>query len=339
MAKKRKIEKIEYKNEDERREYLKKTMQEINKRYGNTVLHYGTDVKEYEKVPFGIPELDNILDGGIVKGLFTTLWGGSGVGKTTLAYYLTVQAQKLGKIVYYIALEPFDKERAKQFGVDVDKLILGQFPIAEQSLDSIIEFAEKKLVDVIILDSLHSLSPKLEQQEKRGKKKSVEADSMALLARKLSQFFRMAIHSINKAKIAVLLIGQTRTDLGGFIPMQRLAGGRSLHHNSRLILHIRKGNKADAPTDKVKCDIIDEEGFEKTKTTTQIVGFDCVIKIQKTQITGTKPENTEIHIPFYYNGGFTKIEETTNKPVEKTVEENKIEEPIKKRRGRPKKEV
>jgi RecA/RadA recombinase len=45
---------------------------------------------------------------------------------------------------------------------------------------------------LIILDSIQGLSPHGEQYEgKADKEKSVEDDTMALLARKLSQFFRI----------------------------------------------------------------------------------------------------------------------------------------------------
>ncbi len=278
----------------------------INKKFGVNSIKFGRDLIQAEKIPFGVKELDDLLGGGIPYGYFTTLWGASSSGKTTLAYNLIVSAQKLNKTPLYIALEPFDKDRAFTMGVDVDNLMVATFPIAEESLDTIIEVSKKKVVDVIILDSIHSLSPKREMlaksvesneiEEDTTEIKSVENESMALLASRLSQFFRMATHFVSTGKVAVLLIGQTRTNIG-FIALDKLSGGNALLHYSKLILHIRRGQKADAPTEKYK-----EDG----KTKSKIVGFNSVIKIDKTQITGTKPELSEIDIPYYFESGFLK---------------------------------
>ena len=55
---------------------------------------------------------------------------------------------------------------------------------------------KNKAIDLIIVDSIQGLSPKGEQETKKGIAKSLEDDTMALLARKLSQFFRMSAAGI-----------------------------------------------------------------------------------------------------------------------------------------------
>ena len=285
MAKKKKIEKVTFNTPAERNAQLHKTMNEMNKRLGMNVIHFGKDVQDYKRISFGIPEIDEMFGGGVVRGLFTCLWGQEGSGKTTLAYYLTAQAQMEGLNVLFIALEPFDKDRATSIGVDVDNLAIASFPQAEQALDAIIDLAEKKLVDLVILDSIHSLSPKGEQENKKGDK-SLEADTMALLARKLSQFFRMAANPVAKGNVAVILVGQTRTSIG-FIAFEQLTGGNALKHYSVLILKMARGSKKDAPKHKE-----------------ELLGFDCKVKITKTKTPGTKPELSEIHIPYYFDKGF-----------------------------------
>lgn len=283
---------------------LKNFMRELNKKYEDTngnkieVINYATNLEPKLKQKFGIKPIDDFI-AGVQLGTFTTIYGSKGSGKTTLAYHLVAEAQKENKIVMWIALETFDTQRALMAGVNLEKLIISRFPIAEQALDSIIQVAREQLVDIVVLDSLHSLSPKLENFH-NTKEKSVEDDSMALLARKLSQFFRMCNDAIYRANIGVLLIGQTRVDLGGFIPIQTLSGGNALKHYSRLIVQMRRGNKSDAPTEKVK----NEEGQNETK----IIGFDCVMKIEFTQVSDTKPEHSELHLPFYFSTGFIQGE-------------------------------
>ncbi len=331
----------------ERLELLHKSMREINKDAKKDVIHFGKDEDDVEKISVGVPEIDELLGGGIAYGRVSTIWGGAGSGKTTVGYSLVTSAQKKGKIVYYIALEGFDPKRAKKMGVDLDSLLVGHFSKAEPALDSIVKFAREGLVDVIILDSIQALSPKNEQEEKSGKHKSLEKDTMALIARKLSQFFRVAIDPIGRNKVAVFLIGQTRTSLGSFIALEQLSGGNSLRHYSKLILHIRRGQKADSPIEKYK-EYYTEDGKEKYKTKTRIVGFDCVVVLDKTQITGTKIERTKIHIPYYYESGFSKIDTSKCSNCQETfgedglckcqreeLEPKLIEEKPKKKRGRP----
>lgn len=295
MAEKKPIEKQEYANKEERLAALRSKGRSLNKKLGIEGITIASDLVPWKRAAFGIPELDTIIGGGIPHGNFTTLWGGPGSGKTSAAFKLAAEAQKAGKIVYWIALEPFDALRAKQFGVNLDELMIGQFPQAEQALDTIIDYARDKLVDVIILDSIHSLSPKGEQENSKGEK-SVGEDTMALLARKLSQFFKMAIDPVKRAEVAVLLIGQTRMQVG-FISIEALTGGNALHHFSKLIIRNRRGAKDEAPVQKVKNE-------ETGKTEDVITGFNGVFKLEKVQVPGAKTEGTVISRPYYYESGY-----------------------------------
>ena len=311
-------------NNEERRAKLKKSAQELNKKFGIGSIKTGDQLKAWDRASFGVPAFDEIIGGGIPYGNFTTIWGASASGKSTLACLLASQAQKEGKIVYYIALEQFDPQRASQLGINMDELIVGQFEKAEQSLDSIIKFSKEGLVDVIILDSIHSLSCSGEQADKKGDK-SVEADTMALLARKLSQFFRMATDPVKKGNVAVLLIGQTRTSIG-FIAMDQLTGGNALKHYCKLIIHCRRGKKSDAPVVPHKEYFKDEEtGKERFKTVKDVSGFDCVLKIDKAQITGVHREGTEIHIPYYFESAFA-LPQSLKEEVEQEEKEIKEQE-------------
>lgn len=295
------VEKNNNQVSQERRDRLNTTLREINKIIPDAV-KYANEIEIRERQSFGYKSLDKLTGGGIVRGNTTVIWGSKGCGKTTIALKLIATAQKEGKIAAYLDVErSYDPIWAKAFGVDTEALVYVVCPTAEAVMDTVIKLCRDKVVDIIVLDSVQGLSPHGEQYEgKAEKEKSVQDDTMALLARKLSQFFRMATPYISDAKCALLLIGQARMDLGSFIKMETLSGGHALMHNSRLILRCRRGQGADAPVEKKPSGKITEKGKPEMKSIP--VGFDLVVHVNKSQIQGCT-EGDEIHIPFYYKDG------------------------------------
>jgi RecA/RadA recombinase len=290
------------KEQEERREKLKGVMRDINKNIAGANVDYANTIEIKERQSFGYKCLDKLTGGGIVRGNCSVIWGSKGCGKTTIALKLIATAQKEGKIAAYLDVErSYDPVWAKSFGVDTEALVYVVCPTAEAVMDTVIKLCKEKVVDVIVLDSVQGLSPHGEQYEgKADKERSVQDDTMALLARKLSQFFRMATPAIADAKCALLLIGQARMDLGSFIKMETLSGGHALMHNSRLILRMRRGQGADAPTEKVETGKITEKGKPEMKNSA--IGFDAVIHVNKSQLQGCT-EGNEIHVPFYFADG------------------------------------
>jgi RecA/RadA recombinase len=281
----------------ERKAKLNLVLKDINKSIPNAV-NFANTIEEKGRLSFGYQCLDDLTGGGIVYGNTTTIWGSKGCGKSTLAYKLIATAQKADKIAAYLDVErSYDASWAQKFGVDTEALVYVTCKTAEEVLDTVIKLCKEKVVDLIVLDSIQGLSPHGEQYGGKGEKdKSVQDDTIALLARKLSQFFRMATSYIADAKCALLLIGQARMDLSSFIKMETLSGGHALMHNSRLILRLRRGQKADAPTEKIK----NEEG----KTESKQIGFDLCVRVDKSQLQGCV-EGNEIHVPFLYTEGIT----------------------------------
>ena len=284
-----------YTTKKERLDAARRMATSINKKQGFECITTASYLSENTFAPFDVPEIDSKIGGGIVHGAFTVLWGGEASGKSTLALKLAAKAQKDGKIVAWAALEKLDKQRAIQFGVNIDELQLLQFPKAEGVLDALIAYARDKIVDVFILDSIHNLSPKKIQEDKHGIK-SLEDNNMAVLPLKLAEFFPIASDPVKRSNMAVLLIGQTRkVGLGTVIVLDGLTGGHALKHGSRMTIHIRRGAKDDSPIKTIEVD---------GKKTDKIIGFPCVLKLDKVQVTGSQPEQTLINIPFYFESGF-----------------------------------
>jgi RecA/RadA recombinase len=285
----------------ERKDKLNTVLRDINKNVPDSV-KYANTIEERARLSFGYKCLDRLTNGGIMMGSYTTLWGSKGVGKSTIAYKLIATTQKQGKIAVYIDMErSYDPVWAKSFGVDTENLIYIQTKEAEETLDVVIKLCREKVADLIVLDSLHGMSPHGEQYTgKADKERSLVDDTMALLARKLSQFFRMATPVVSDAKCAILLIGQSRLDLGSFIKCEVLSGGHALAHNSRLILRLRRGQKADGEFNKVPTGKLTEKG--KPEIELIQTGFSLVVRVEKSQVKGCT-EGNEIATIFNYKEG------------------------------------
>ena len=306
-----------YKSSSERKAKLKEVMKSLNKKFKNpNLLKMGDSELEKETISTGISEIDG-LTGGFTKGNFSVVYGVKSSGKTTLALQTIAQNQKEGKICCLIDLEhSFDIMRATQLGVNLEELILiNEIDDAEQAMDIMISLAKEQVIDFIVLDSVQGMSPRGEQETKKGKEKSLADETMALLARQLGAFFRRCSTPIFKGKVAVLMIGQVRTHgIGSFFTYDGLSGGKALIHFAHKIIYIRPGQKADAPQGKWKEIFLDPDGKMHKQTKKESIGFSTVLKLEKTKSSKSKVEGSEIKIPFYFDSGFVV-------PEEKEIEE------------------
>lgn len=120
-----------------------------------------------ERVPTGIPGLDQLLGGGFVKRRHSILCGGPGSGKTTLAYeFLYRGASEFGEKGLYVSLEQSPErvvEGAKALfeGWDWDQYLDGQLLITRIQVDDfnnlqdiIGDYVKNHGVKRIVVDSL-----------------------------------------------------------------------------------------------------------------------------------------------------------------------------------------
>jgi RecA/RadA recombinase len=290
------------KEQQEKKDKLNSVLRDCNKSLGKNSIKYADTIEVRQRIPFKQECLNKLTGGGLPEGTYTTIWGSKGSAKTTIVLDTISMAQKQGKICVYINGErSYDPEWAKSRGVETEKLIVVDVETLEEGLDVVIKLCREKVADLIVFDSIHGLAPHGELYEgKAEKEKSVEQDTMALRARKMTQFFEMNTAFAAEAKCTIVLIAQSRMDLGSFIKLETLTGGHALMHFSRLILRVRRGQKADAPTEKRPTGNITEKGKEEMEDVQ--IGFDLVVHVDKSQITGCV-EQSEIHVPFNYTEG------------------------------------
>lgn len=104
----------------------------------------------------GMTELDRVLGGGIVKGSLVLLSGDPGIGKSTILLQICEHLGKNLRVLYVTGEESARqiKLRAKRLGVKTDNL----FIMCQTDVQSIVEYIKSDKPDLIIVDSIQTMS-------------------------------------------------------------------------------------------------------------------------------------------------------------------------------------
>lgn len=108
-----------------------------------------------ERYLTGMGELDRVLGGGIVKGSLILVGGDPGIGKSTLLLQICEQVGRQRKILY-VSGEESERQikiRAQRLGVSSGNLYL----IAENDVETILEYIREVEPDVVIIDSIQTM--------------------------------------------------------------------------------------------------------------------------------------------------------------------------------------
>jgi len=175
--------------------------------------------KEKERYKTGMSELDRILGGGLVAGSLVLLGGEPGVGKSTLA--LQIALEKADRRVLYVSGEESGEQislRARR----IRKKNSECFILCETDLESIITHSENLKPEIIIVDSIQTIStPVLEN-----------------VAGSVTQVRECAAQLLKYSKLSgipVILIGHITKD-------GSLAGPKVLEHIVDVVLYFEGEN-------------------------------------------------------------------------------------------------
>ncbi len=110
----------------------------------------------YIRTSTGMDELDRVLGGGLVDSSAVLLSGEPGIGKSTLLLQICAELGKTRKVLYVSGEESKGqlKLRSERLGIRGDNIYL----LTETDLDSVISECDRISPDVIIIDSVQTLS-------------------------------------------------------------------------------------------------------------------------------------------------------------------------------------
>ena len=145
---------------------------QIEREFGKgTVMRMGDEgARSGRRDPDGALSLDLALGiGGVPRGRIVEVFGPESSGKTTLIYHVLAEAQKLGGTCAFIDAEhAMDPLYAKEIGVDIDELLVSQPDYGEQALEVADMLVRSGAVDVVAIDSVAALTPRVELEGQMG---------------------------------------------------------------------------------------------------------------------------------------------------------------------------
>ena len=218
---------------------LNAAMTQIEREFGaGSVMKLGDKASiPVEVIPTGALSLDIALGvGGVPRGRIVEIFGPESSGKTTLVYHIIAQAQALGGICAFVDAEhSIDPIYAQRIGVDTDELLVSQPDYGEQALEIVDVLVRSGAVDVVAVDSVAALTPRVELEGQMGE------TQVGLQARLMSQALRKLAGNLNRAKTVCLFTNQIREKIGvSFGSPETQPGGRALKFYSSQRLDLRR---------------------------------------------------------------------------------------------------
>src|SRR5438874_2749621 len=228
------------KSDAKRQAALKGALTQIEKQFGKgAVMRMGDPGARVavDAIPTGALPLDIALGvGGVPRGRIVEIFGPESSGKTTLIYHIMAEAQARGGVCAFVDTEhAIDPTYARRIGVNTDELLISQPDYGEQALEIVDVLVRSGAVDVVAVDSVAALTPRVELEGQMGDQ------HVGLQARLMSQALRKLAGNLNRANTICLFTNQIREKIGVmFGSNETQPGGRALKFYSSQRIDIRR---------------------------------------------------------------------------------------------------
>ncbi len=283
-------------NNDDKQKALELTMKQIKKEFGEgSIMKLGENTRmNIETIPTGSLNLDLALGiGGLPRGRIVEIYGPESSGKTTLTLHVVAEAQKMGGVAAFIDAEhALDPGYAKKLGVNTAELLISQPDTGEQALEIADMLVRSGAVDVIVIDSVAALVPKVEIDGE------MSDQQMGLQARLMSKALRKITGNLSKSKTMMLFINQIREKIGGFGfgPQTTTTGGRALKFYSSVRLEIKR--------------------IGSIKQGDEAIGNDVTVKVTKNKVA---PPFKTVNMQIMYGEGISAEGEILDLAIENDI--------------------
>src|SRR6056297_1212528 len=226
-------------SKDNKKQALDRAITQIDRQFGKgSIMILGDDrIVAVDVISTGCLSLDAALGiGGIPRGRISEIYGPESSGKTTLALHVVAEAQKAGGYVAFIDAEhALDPIYSKNLGVNTKELLVSQPDHGEQAMEIAETLVRSNAVDIIVIDSVAALVPRVELEGEMGDA------NVGLQARLMSKALRKLTGAVNKSKTSIIFINQIREKVGVmFGSPETTSGGRALKFYCSVRVDVRR---------------------------------------------------------------------------------------------------